>query len=467
MRTAGSPVRFAAAVILVASLSTTFVEAQDPSSDPGHLSAEAVYPVLIQAMQDGNLTRARVICEKTIAWEPRNFIHRYNLACIESREGGVHLKRAISSLKEAIAIGFSDTAQLQNDPDLAAVRAEPEFAAILVAAGRNAGARTPVPQAPRTPAVVPVANEVRAAVTEPPATATPAKQAALPPLAPKSGHIIGRVIAADGSPLPNVTLQYSGFEDGKLARSTYAGNLIETIDASATAKNGRYEIKVPAGAYRISAYATYNYEGRTYQFELEQINPPETHDFPSLRLDKLGRGLVRDFVLHLNGRRAHSFEETESGFRNAYFGRTVEFEANQITGVLGGGNTFTKALAEAYPPESILEITFVPAGPFIDGSSGAPVTATFPLSQAFGWRFVQRGLYPGKYNATARVTTPDGRTRPIKVSLERARTVPAPDGKNDALVMDWSSSVLLGCEPSDLGLKPHFGVKTTTLYLGP
>ena len=206
MRSAGPRFRFAAAVFLVTLLATPFINGQDPSSDPGHLSVQAVYPVLIQAMQEGNLTRARVICEKTIAWEPRNAVHRYNLARIESREGGVHLKRALSSLKEAIALGFSDTAQLRSDPDLAAVRAEPEFAEILRAAGRNPGAPSTTVEVATTPATARVSVPAKDVVLEPAPAADVTKPLSLPPLAPTSGHIIGRVVAENGRPIPEVTM---------------------------------------------------------------------------------------------------------------------------------------------------------------------------------------------------------------------------------------------------------------------
>src|SRR6185295_1847768 len=114
-------------------------------------------------------------------------------------------------------------------------------------------------------------DTARAAAT----TAAPAAVVSLPSLPPKAGHLIGRAVLEDGKPVPEFTVAYHGFEDGKLATSSYGGRLNETVNSKMSAKNGRYEVKLPAGAYRDSAYVTYRYRERTYHFELEELNEPE------------------------------------------------------------------------------------------------------------------------------------------------------------------------------------------------
>ena len=273
-------------------------------------------------------------------------------------------------------------------------------------------------------------------------------------------------MAEDGRPIPQFTVAYSGFEDGKLADS-FDGQLTETISNQLEAGDGRYEVKLPPGAYRVSSYVTYRYRDRTYHFELEPLNAPQQHDYHGLELDKLGGGLVRDFVLRMTARRVDADEGTESVYREAYFGGRVDFDADQTTGIAGGGNKFTTALRDAFPAESRLEVTFAPDGPLVDGSSGGALVAPLGLGDDGKYTFSRRGIFPGTYSVTARLTTPDGKSVPLHLSLSRARIVLKGAGDYDLTVMDWQTSVVVDFLPTDLGPEPHFGVKAVTLYLGP
>src|SRR5438552_2970327 len=78
----------------------------DPESR--RAAIEAVYRVMIAAMEAKNFGRARNICDQAIMWEPQNPVHHYNLACIEAQAGGARLRYAMSELELAVALGFNE-----------------------------------------------------------------------------------------------------------------------------------------------------------------------------------------------------------------------------------------------------------------------------------------------------------------------------------------------------------------------
>jgi hypothetical protein len=84
-----------------------------------------------EAFSKGNLADAEAALRELIALEPGNFVHHYNLACVLSMTR--RKDDAIASLKEAIAVGFSDLTQLKTDPSLFLLRDTPEFKAIVEA----------------------------------------------------------------------------------------------------------------------------------------------------------------------------------------------------------------------------------------------------------------------------------------------------------------------------------------------
>jgi hypothetical protein len=286
------------------------------------------------------------------------------------------------------------------------------------------------------------------------------------PASPQRGYISGTVTREDGQPVPSFTVHYSGFEDSKLADTANNGGLSETIDATIAGHDGRFAIKVPPGAYRASAYVTYRYREREYNLQCEPVNLPARHDFDGLGLDKLGDGLVRSFVLKLSGKKDGAAEDSETLYRNAYHGGRVDLDCRQVEGILGGGNTLTKALRDAYPRESQIAVTLTPQGPLVDGSTGQPFTAKLPLGNDGRWTFCLRGVPPGIFAASAVLTTPAGETVPLRVSLTPAKTILKGAGQYDKVVVDWRPSTIVDFMPNDLGPQPRFGVKPMTLYLG-
>ncbi len=327
---------------------------------------------------------------------------------------------------------------------------------------------TPVTTPVATPATRPAAPVSAPKVAKAPQRAPRAKAkpvALLSPVNRRAGYIVGRAVRPDGSAVPSFTVDYSGFEDGKLANSYMNGSLIETINTSTKGSGGRYAAKVPPGAYRASAYASYNYRGRLYHFEMESLGPTPNYDFKSLELEKLRSGLVRDFVLKMTGKRKGASETSESVYRTAYFGGTINLDAGQYEGQIGGGARFSTPLRNAFPPESTILLSLSPSGPRVDGTAGETIEAQFPLGDDGKWTFMVRGVYPGLYGASAQLRLPDGQIKPLRLSTKATETVSNPGGY-DRLVFNRQSSVSIDFLPKTIGPAPRMGVDAVTLYLG-
>ncbi|MDQ7014264.1 MAG: PDZ domain-containing protein [Planctomycetota bacterium] len=73
-----------------------------------------------QAFAAGDLDTAAGKLAQLIEWEPGNFVHRYNLACIRSVQG--KSEAAAELLLQAAEHGFSDVQLLRKDPSLANAR---------------------------------------------------------------------------------------------------------------------------------------------------------------------------------------------------------------------------------------------------------------------------------------------------------------------------------------------------------
>lgn len=124
------PLRRLLLVALASQAAAPCIRAQN---DPAERAAiiEAIYPVMIAALESKQFGRARNICDQVILWEPQNPVHHYNLACIEAQAGGDRIPYAFGALELAAALGFSDAGHLQGDPDLRPLRGDPRFADIV------------------------------------------------------------------------------------------------------------------------------------------------------------------------------------------------------------------------------------------------------------------------------------------------------------------------------------------------
>jgi hypothetical protein len=176
---------FSVCCVLSASAALHAQTPTDETAAARHASIQtAIYPVMMKAMADGDFNQARTLCEHAITMEPRSPVHRYNLACIEAR-AGVSLPRALAALEQAVQLGFNDLNSLKTDPDLAAIRGDPKFAAIVAKVGGSAStsaasatpvAATPKSSPPKTtvakPASHPAATDAAAERIEKPAAAS-------------------------------------------------------------------------------------------------------------------------------------------------------------------------------------------------------------------------------------------------------------------------------------------------------
>lgn len=156
--------------------------AQDEEAAARRAAIQSFYPMMIAAVETGNFTQARNLCDQAILWEPANPVHRYNLACIESRAGGAFLPRALEALEQAVQLGFDDANALRTDPDLAAIRGHPKFAELLqrVASSASSSGTIAPSLAQVNPASTPLPPAEPARKAAPPNRALAEKPAARP-----------------------------------------------------------------------------------------------------------------------------------------------------------------------------------------------------------------------------------------------------------------------------------------------
>ncbi|MCC6882527.1 MAG: tetratricopeptide repeat protein [Verrucomicrobiales bacterium] len=124
--------------ILIAALLSVVqpMSAQTPEAAARRSAIESFYPVMIQANNAGNYAKARSLCQKAIEWEPQNWLHYYNLACIEAKAGDPDA--AFAALTQANLKGFADTEGLNSDSDLASLRMDARFKNIMFQTAQNA-----------------------------------------------------------------------------------------------------------------------------------------------------------------------------------------------------------------------------------------------------------------------------------------------------------------------------------------
>ena len=142
----------------------------DPFCDEVHvdIDRQALRSVVViagnRAIECGNLVRAEEILESSLTVFRQDRVIEYNLACAASLMG--KLEKSMAMLRLAVQHGYNNLNHLRTDPDLAAVRAHPQFHTLvepLRTAAAPAATSAPIAATMIQPAVVPVVSPIPAA----------------------------------------------------------------------------------------------------------------------------------------------------------------------------------------------------------------------------------------------------------------------------------------------------------------
>ena len=79
--------------------------------------------------QTGRHRDALVVDRRLVALRPRDPVAHYNLACSYSNLGRIN--KGFAALKKALALGFRDVEQIEEDEDLANLRRDPRWNELL------------------------------------------------------------------------------------------------------------------------------------------------------------------------------------------------------------------------------------------------------------------------------------------------------------------------------------------------
>jgi len=251
----------------------------------------------------------------------------------------------------------------------------------------------------------------------------------LAPLRPVPGFIMGRAVFEDGSPIPNFHVHAAG-DNGKFApflNNQLSGPQISlgaTTFGDVDAKNGRYRLRVNEDAriFCVTAWSKFHFHGKVYTLDMWPTdnlgNTTAAGDFRG----QVARGIVRDFVLKLDGLRpdhnpaqfpdnAQVGNETLAG---GYYGGTIDFtgDGGATDADWYGAKTSLRAL---YPKGSRITMTLTPTGPRVDGLPAS----TLVRSTTFGpGCFSLYGIPYGSYTMTAQVFGLKGAPHDLKLALE-------------------------------------------------
>jgi hypothetical protein len=326
-----------------------FVQSVIPGHEPGDRGAIDVYPgngmqIIAQAISLGAGADRQLWM--FVGMTPGGRFESYVIAAMPA---GLYprYQREIQALLETLTYQTAPAAAPSPYPVL------PERAPM------PGGARPPVlPQA--TPGVYDGAAPARQS-----ASPAPGGRVSLPPLTPRPGHAIGRVVDAAGQPLDNVTISISQvYSEVGIARYGYSST------GSHPVGGGRYDVELPAGVFRVTAFAKRDFEGKTFTSELQPLDGQDARvALPS------GPGIVRDFVLLDQGLRAG---RTEDRWGTSSLGATLSIE-----------DLIGRAVQA--------EVTLTPIGPTLDGSAGRAIRQSGQVV------FAIKNIPVGRYRVEVRV----------------------------------------------------------------
>jgi hypothetical protein len=217
----------------------------------------------------------------------------------------------------------------------------------------------------------------------------------------KPNTIVGDILTLDGKPIANV-VSYTLYCGGtSIAGERTRLNL--EVD-----ERGHFEQKLPEGLYKIYATCIVNYAGHRVPVDLVSLDGK-----PMGVNQDSAKGLVKDFRLVIGGLKPG---EAPDGV-NAFFGGAI--------GLADGSPDIEHSLKDRFPGSKI-RLTLTPAGPLVDGSTGAPVPIEVDSAQTrFGAARVQN-IPLGAYRATAALVLPNGQTKPLGLSTSFAGPFQSP-----------------------------------------
>jgi hypothetical protein len=249
------------------------------------------------------------------------------------------------------------------------------------------------------------------------------------------GEISGTTTYSDGKPLANVKVTIRGTSGA--GANTYFETEVD--------EGGHYALKVPDGLYEIKAYVTTQYNERTYGLWLDPLDGIDTQSQAS------ADGIVKDFVWKVSGATPAAKTKPDSPY--SYYGGVVEvgndseFEMQYNNGHLVDPHD--------YPEGSLIRMVFTPAGPLVDGSTGAIVEREVnpkELTDA-----VLRDIPLGDYTVSAKLVGENGEESELRVA-----TIISGGNIGEAVVAAESAQVVF--KPEAFG---SFGVQPVMLYVLP
>jgi hypothetical protein len=157
------------------------------------------------------------------------------------------------------------------------------------------------------------------------------------------GRVSGQVTYSDGRPLSGATVVAIGVE--------YATEISAT-----TGQDGTFTISIEQrdANYRAAAWIDVEKDGQTYQFPLEPVGDPDTHFHGE-------KGLAKDFTWKVTGQASWRGHLQPDDPRSFIGGSIALYDYDPNTDPAADRRV-------GLPVGSVIEITFLPSTPLIDGT---------------------------------------------------------------------------------------------------
>jgi hypothetical protein len=240
---------------------------------------------------------------------------------------------------------------------------------------------------------------------------------ALPALPAKPGYVIGRLIDVRGKSLRQ-----------RVAINIFGTTLAGRNRAFTVAVNqGRYEIPLEAGLYKVRAWVFVHYHGKEYSLYLHPTDGKNWRNHYNST-----NGIVKDFVWKLSGLQA---EESPDEYGTTHDGGSI---------LVAGAGKATFNQHHNPPRGAIVELSLRPNGPLIDGSYGQVLTfrgdwgGSFPTSLP--------GIPIAQYTATAQILGPSGTKRALALIAQPTSRAPIPNPTTTAVFDFQPKDQLRGVE---------------------